>query len=940
MRAGKKQAGESGKTRPCIVYVRNIREETASARLRNRSQREQRDLRELKQLKEQQQQLEKRARRSVGGGAGGATVQEKTSSAVALRHRQTVATPARKPASPSPTKPSKPKESSILAKRRNTTLLLGNPHQKLGTLSARRQTHTEPAPAPKMFKQAKQQHNAISPPPTIAASRSRRSIKPNPKYASEDLVTPKYLATLGGDSSAGSSPTVSGRHRQAKQLFMTHDDSDLLDLDEDNDDELADVAFNPQLHKSDEDDDDDDLSEGEFEQELRREKLPVVKRGRGRPPKVSAHSNASVSSTPSLASAATPKGGSIGSGTGAGRTAPSSLQQLRRTIAVNMARNNASLVEGSVSGAAKRKLEISESESPVARKRMVISSASGAHRGVPVVNGATKSSTSSTAPISRTKVVGGNPTRMLPQRSSNAFKVNSATTNSSSHTNTTSSTRSVGAASGIGAGNVKLQSDADDVPTFTIVNIDDIINQDDVLISRSTTHGATAAAGAGGAGGGGGNASKKLHVGRPRTRGILSSNSGLGEKRPAPSQITEKSNHAANSSQNSVNPAKRMKILASNSSVNTKPNSGHNQNQNQLPKPRPRILNTEMGKKTQPMKPLMSMGKELCPTDVDTEEDDPDPDLDLDDDEPTASIVTKKNPRVVTAGSGSGTGGAAISNKWTSNRRNVLSTTTASTVNTRTERKLTKLLSEGSSLGEEPVLFKKPGVSPQRRSKENLRERDELPSKDTTASNAHSEPADLLKTSSGSHASKYFPPETTTFCEEDGRVVKKITCYETWHVISTPKDTPPKATRQQRTCLELALVKLANVAARVKVPSGKWTSKVTLYKVSPSLMQRQTMTIFTGDLKTYNIPEEDRHRYQPSCVLFRRSVLDRSKCRVPYDRAIIFKNKCFYANIDGKHVNLLGAPESVSTVKDVEILLDIVDRLSLTSGLVEMVNTK
>jgi len=170
--------------------------------------------------------------------------------------------------------------------------------------------------------------------------------------------------------------------------------------------------------------------------------------------------------------------------------------------------------------------------------------------------------------------------------------------------------------------------------------------------------------------------------------------------------------------------------------------------------------------------------------------------------------------------------------------------------------------------------------------------------------------------------------------------VKKITCYETWHVISTPKESPTKTTRQQRTCLELALVKLANVAARIKVPSGKWTSKVTLYKVSPSLMTRQTMTIFTGDLTAYNIPEDDRHKYQPSCVLFRRSVMDRNKCRVPYDRAIIFKNKCFYANIDGKHVNLMGAPETVATVKDVEILLDIVDRLSLSSALVEMVNTK
>lgn len=296
-------------------------------------------------------------------------------------------------------------------------------------------------------------------------------------------------------------------------------------------------------------------------------------------------------------------------------------------------------------------------------------------------------------------------------------------------------------------------------------------------------------------------------------------------------------------------------------------------------------------------------------------------------------------------------------------RRHVLSTTTPVNASNNQrhprqqlfgnlgDRKLSKLLGEGS----DDDLFKKP-ASPstasssmtvsnvQRRSKENAT------ATAAAAAAAHAAAAasedddrESAASAAGTEADckppKYFPPETTTYCEEDGRIVKKITCYETWHVISTPKE-PNNKTRQQRTCLELPLVKLANVAARIKVPSNKWTSKVTLYKVSPTLMQRQTMTIFTGDLKSYNIPEEERHKYQPSCVLFRRSVLDRNKCRVPFDRAIIFKNKCFYANIEGKHVNLLGAPEVVNSVKDVELLIDIVDSLALSSDLVEMVTSK
>ncbi|XP_002100877.3 uncharacterized protein LOC6525038 [Drosophila yakuba] len=924
MRAGKKQAAESVKTRPCIVYVRNLHEEspsrggTPAGKLRKRDN----------QREAQQELRETRTRRR-------SVVQEKPTP----RTRHQAVKPA---SSPSPSPPSarskliresvKEQQSSNLAKRRGNLLLGGGSHpqpgshHKLGLLKPQQRRSVQ-AESPKMYKQPAAKHISESPPPTIAASRSRRSIKPNPKYASEDMVTPKYLATLAD----GGSQSIGSRGRHAKQLFTNDDDiSDLLELDEDDDDELADAAFNPQLHKSDEDDDDDedeDMSEAEYEQELRR-KPPPVKRGRGRPPKAS-YANANATSAGNLTSSGATSKISINSS--GGRNAPSSLQQMRRTMAMNMARSNASMTDGSGSATAKRKLDTSENESPVARKRMIISSAGGGgsqQRNVPVVNGATGKAGAHSATTARPKVgqAGSVSARMLPQRRGSSYKVNSLTNSNSNSISSTPATRSAGG--GAASHDAKNESESEDVPTFTIVNIDDIINQDDVLITRS--HNAMAAAA-------GGNTSKKLPVGRPRTKNINTSNLGAGDKKSI-TVNSEKSMPAAANNNTVGNQAKRIKILASNSSVNTKMGPVHiqsHQSHTQQTKPRPRILNTEMGKKTQSMKPLMSMGKELCPTDVDTEEDDPDPDLDFDDDDIPASIVTRKNPKQAiapAASSGAAGGHASALNKWTSNRRNVLSTT-ASTVNSRADRKLGHLLAD---VDEQPV-FKKPSLSPQRRSKENhLLQLEQRDKEEATL-------RELLPTSGGTDdasSPKYFPPETTTFCEEDGRVVKKITCYETWHVISTPKETPSKVTRQQRTCLELALVKLANVASRIKVPSVKWTSKVTLYKVSPSLMTRQTMTIFTGDLKAYNIPEEDRHKYQPSCVLFRRAVVDRSKCRVPYDRAIIFKNKCFYANIDGKHVNLMGAPETVTSIKDVEILLDIVDRLTLSSALVEMVNTK
>ncbi|KAH8265835.1 hypothetical protein KR038_004126 [Drosophila bunnanda] len=944
MRAGKKEVAESGKTRPCIVYLKNLREEAepAGGRLRKR------DTRELQEKREQT--LRETPRRA--GRSETVAVQKKP----LARTRQAVAAKSSVAAVNSPSPPKAATRATtattpatVMAKRRST-LVLGNSHQKLTSIGLRRGTQTETHATPKMYKQAAAKHLApSSPPPTIAASRSRRSIKPNPKYASEDLVTPKYMASLGGESTPGSS--ASRNRSQSKPSYA--EISDLLDLDEDNDDELADAAFNPQLHKSDEDDDEEFISDGEFEQELRLEKLPAAKRGRGRPPK---NNNAKTASSAAAAASTAASSNRVFHklevNSGQGRTAPgTSMQQLRRTLTGAMARHNASMTAdgggGGGGAGGKRKLEASESESPVSRKRLVISSASGSgQRSVPVVNGAAKRSTtpSAHASISRPKVGGASSTsRMQPQRSAGAvFKVNPATPTTTISNATNSSTRSTrgGASGGSGAGTASEGSPKEESEaTFTIVNIDDIMNQDDVLISRANTALAAAAARAGGS-------SKKLAKGRLRIKDILSTSNSIGASLEKKLSSMEKSTTVANSSSNQA--AKRLKILASNSNNNssgsgnaTKPRTA-SQAATAASKPRPRILNTEMGKKTQTMKPLMSMGKELCPTDVDTEEDDPDPDLDLDLDldldEPPASIVTRRTLRQAAGSAPAETGNAAASNKWNSStsRRKVLATT-ASTANARPEKRVTKL----TDAHDEPAVFKKPGGSPQLRSKENQQEQSDKeeasPKKDTSssASVGQASPASTVLSS----PQKYFPPETTIFSEEEGRLVKKITCYETWHVINLPTDSPTSA-RQQRTCLELALVKLANVASRLKVPSSKWSSKVTLYKVSPTLMQRQSMTIFTGDLNAYNIPEEDRHKYQPSCVLFRRTATDRMKSRVPYDRAIIFKNKCFYANIDGKQVNLLGAPESVVTVKEVEILLDIVDRLTLNSNLVEMVNTK
>ncbi|KAH8304753.1 hypothetical protein KR044_011218 [Drosophila immigrans] len=958
MRAGKKTATATvetrGKTRPCIVYLKNLKEsetsELINSSLYNKQQRNVKRSPQPNTDKKERGGGDFRETRTTRRAASTVNVEllPKRANVAAISGKPPAATAVVAAARGRP--PIKQQQLQLQQlKRRNTELpmvrapiAINKRRDNNNTTITTTTTATTTTPkvnATKMYKQSKLSLSAsstaavhTSPPPTIAASRSRRSIKPNPKYASDDMVTPKYVSGLGSETL---------HKRGNKQLFMDdddddEDDEDLHDLiEEDNDDELADVAFNPQLHKSD-DDDDEEISEAEFEQQLRREKVPP-KRGRGRPPK-HPHAIAAAAAAQAARNAAASQSQqrAVQSASTASRGG-THLQQLRRSMAVShMVRSNA--IAGN-----KRKLE-DQQDAPIARKRMATELNSGG-RAPPVINGSTSVAKTTAIGLlgnqAKTKLImssGNNASGMRLIQATNAKQQQQQQAqqrNVSYFKRSTTSSSTVGrplgvgvartgpaarpvaggnlkvhkasaAATSTGSPNAKLKADSDEVPTFTIVNIDDIINQDDVLITRSSN-----------------NSRKTPHT----PRNISNNNSRSTSANNNHNNATPLNN--SNTTGNSLSSSgKRIKIIPSVTTATAAAGKATNLKQLTLAeaKPRPRILNAEMGKKAPLMKPLMCMGKELCPMPNDSgdTEDEELADEDINSISPTIGAA---QPRVVRR---------VQTAKWLPNaRRQILATTPNASNNQRqqqlvvpaSDRKLTKLLGESS---DDDVVFKKPASPSTSATNTPQQQQHQQLSATATA---------LALPAGGGKQAKFFPPETTTYCQEDGRVVKKITCYETWHVISTPKESITK-TRQQRTCLELSLAKLANVASRIKVPSSKWTSKVTLYKVSPSLMQRQTMTIFTGDLKIYNIPEDDRHKYQPSCVLFRRSVLDRSKCRVPFDRAIIFKNKCFYANIEGKHVNLLGAPEVVNTVKDVEILIDIVDSLALSSDLVEMVTSK
>lgn len=202
------------------------------------------------------------------------------------------------------------------------------------------------------------------------------------------------------------------------------------------------------------------------------------------------------------------------------------------------------------------------------------------------------------------------------------------------------------------------------------------------------------------------------------------------------------------------------------------------------------------------------------------------------------------------------------------------------------------------------------------------------------------EQPDAKSTSPSTQQCKLKDMKRTFQCPINGEIIEQVTYLDTWYVIR--EKVIPADTRPQRHYLKLPLVKLANATNHMKLPTANWSSKVTLYKVAPAVLQRHTLTIFTGDLKVHKIPERDRHKYQPSCVIFRRELppVKPTKCHVPFDRVVIFKHNQFSVNFDGKLVNLTGAPEAVTSLQDVQKLLDIVDSITLAHSMVEIATSK
>uniref|UniRef100_A0A1A9VNF1 Uncharacterized protein n=1 Tax=Glossina austeni TaxID=7395 RepID=A0A1A9VNF1_GLOAU len=760
----------------------------------------------------------------------------------------------------------------------------------------------------RIMKRSSEDHEE-SPPPTIAAGRSRRAIKPNPKYASEDLLTPKLIRNVGSFASGSKSligVTESKQRRTSSSSddFFNRDSSDEVDTAELNDED--DNASDDKAYQADEKEAvDSDFSEAE--------RVPRPTRGRGRPrkvvpPETQGQLQAAAKSTVPIASVGRIAQTTITSV----RSAPSHLQQIRRSLVTANAQRNLNMLGGQ-----KRKLEDStdndrESRPTVARKQMIITSG-GVRVSVPSRDTKDNSATLS-ASTSNTRII----RKILPASSqtlNGISKVQNKNSQSDSNYMVASTSPATTTAFGEKTSPIATEEspnstidDFETMPTFTIVNVNDIINKKgDVLITKS----------------------KSI---QQKTLSAITDDDDddeTGNKQDDDDvqevsiKFSQSEKKSVESCEHKLSGLNRSTVDASRKSTtttqphilnhklglrNSRVGALTKSSTNILPdKPAPRILNAMVAKKTQPVKPLIA--------NLDDSADESIP-LSLDDTEDEAESKSREINKQLNV---------PIANVGTEDSEPQVEREAQN----RTSRNFTYLAKR-----KQQAAVKAPVAVGNK--KRIMAAQSSTSTKENSLAAVNQQKV-ATKTSTPVLPRK-LSPEKVVISRQGDKIIKKITCFETWYVINVTNDSP-ESPRPIRNQLNLPLIKLANASKGVPLPSNSWSSKVTLQELPASTLAKSTFITYTGDLQEHNIAEEDRAKYQPSCVMFRRAVNDRQKSRLPYDRAVIFKNKTFFTNIEGKNVKLMAAPSAINSVDEIEILLQIVDVLTLQSEFVEQATT-
>lgn len=86
------------------------------------------------------------------------------------------------------------------------------------------------------------------------------------------------------------------------------------------------------------------------------------------------------------------------------------------------------------------------------------------------------------------------------------------------------------------------------------------------------------------------------------------------------------------------------------------------------------------------------------------------------------------------------------------------------------------------------------------------------------------------------------------------RLVRKITCFETWYVIKSP-DLQPKP---EKSILSLSLMQIGNEIKKITLPSSDWTYKILLQPLSKQLLAARQSIVSQNESKVASVADEKK----------------------------------------------------------------------------------
>lgn len=156
--------------------------------------------------------------------------------------------------------------------------------------------------------------------------------------------------------------------------------------------------------------------------------------------------------------------------------------------------------------------------------------------------------------------------------------------------------------------------------------------------------------------------------------------------------------------------------------------------------------------------------------------------------------------------------------------------------------------------------------------------------------------------------------------------IKRLSSFEKWSVLNFPQIQPQPA----RSVLCLSLIKLGNKIKLIKLPSSDWSYRITLQKINKENTDKGE--VYTGDIEDCGILEGEKGNYAPVNITFERS---HSNTKDNPNRSVVFQNKSFSIFMDGKPCKLVGAPQYIYDLIEIQTLLHIVNQVDPYHSYVE-----